>query len=76
MPREFRPAPEMGPRPYGHPARRTPAVGPRRDAAPVPPEAVFGAAASDLAPHAVLPRIAEAMPDILYVFDLPGRRNR
>src|SRR5918998_5133226 len=75
MPREFRPAPELGPRTYGHPVRRPPAVGPRRAAAPVPPKAVIGVAASDLAPDAMLQRIAEAMPDILYVFDVLERRN-
>src|ERR671916_1317134 len=75
MPREFRPAPKRRPRPYGHPVRRPPAVGSRRAAAPVPPEALIGAAASDLAPDAMLRRIAEAMPDILYVFDLLERRN-
>src|SRR3712207_2778207 len=75
MPREFRPAPKQRPRPYGLPVRRPPAVGSRRAVAPVPPEAVIGAAASDLAPHAMLRRIAQAMPDILYVFDLLARRN-
>ena len=75
MPRELRPAPKQRPRPYGHPVRRPPAAGSRRAAAPVPPEAVIGAAASDLAPNAMLRRIAEAMPDILYVFGLLERRN-
>src|SRR3712207_9380414 len=75
MPREFRPAPERGPRTHGPLVRRPPAVGPRRSAAPVPPEALIGVAASDLAPNPMLRRIAEAMPDILYVFDLPERRN-
>ncbi len=76
MTREFRPAPKQRPRTYRHPGRRPAAVGAGPAAAPVPPKAVIGVAASDLGPGPMLQRIAEAMPDILYVFDLLERRNR